>query len=84
MEPFTVRVEKLVYGGDALAHHDGKPVFVPFVLPGEVVEVFPIEESRKLIRALPGEVREAAGDRVPADCPYFARCGGCHYQHLSY
>lgn len=84
MDSFTVRVEKLVYGGEGLAYHEGKPVFVPFVLPGEVVEVFPVEESRKLIRALPGTVREAAGDRIPADCPYFARCGGCHYQHLSY
>lgn len=84
MDSFTVRVEKLVYGGEGLAHHAGKPVFVPFVLPGEVVEVFPIEESRKLIRALPGELREAAGERIEAHCPYFARCGGCHYQHLSY
>ncbi|MFQ5663813.1 MAG: TRAM domain-containing protein, partial [Terriglobia bacterium] len=84
MDSFTVRVEKLVYGGEGLAYHAGKPVFVPFVLPGEVVDVFPIEESRKLIRALPSEVREAAGERIEPLCPYFTRCGGCHYQHLSY
>ncbi|MDA2914582.1 TRAM domain-containing protein, partial [Acidobacteriia bacterium AH_259_A11_L15] len=84
MDSFTVRVEKMVYGGDALAYHEGKPVFVPFVLPGEVVEVFPVEESRKLIRALPGAVREAAGERIEAPCPYFGRCGGCQYQHLPY
>ena len=76
MEPFTIRIEKLVYGGDGLAYHEGKPVFVPFVLPGEVLEVFPIEESRKLIRALPGALREAAGERIEPGCPYFARCGG--------
>ena len=84
MESFTVRVEKLVYGGEGLAYHSGKPVFVPFVLPGEVVEVFPTEESRKLIRGLPGEVRETAAERIAPQCPYFARCGGCHYQHLDY
>ena len=84
MDAFTVRVEKLVYGGDGLAHHDGKPVFVPFVLPGEVVDVFPTEDSRKLIRALPTAVKETAGNRIEPRCPYFARCGGCHYQHLSY
>jgi len=84
MDSFTVRVEKLVYGGDGLAHHEGKPVFVPFVLPGEVVEVFPLQESRKLIRALPGELKETAAERIEARCPYFARCGGCHYQHLDY
>ncbi len=84
MDSFTIRVEKLVYGGEGLGYHSGKPVFVPFVLPGEVVEVFPTEESRKLIRGLPGAVQEAAADRIAAQCPYFARCGGCHYQHLDY
>ncbi|HSC78306.1 MAG TPA: TRAM domain-containing protein, partial [Candidatus Acidoferrales bacterium] len=84
MDSFTVRVEKLVYGGEGLGYHSGKPVFVPFVLPGEVVEVFPTEESRKLIRGLPGQVQEAAAERIAAACPYFARCGGCHYQHLDY
>ncbi len=84
MDSFTVRVEKLVYGGEGLAYHSGKPVFVPFVLPGEVVEVFPTEESRKLIRGLPGQVQEAAAERIQPGCPYFARCGGCHYQHLDY
>ena len=84
MESFTVRVEKLVYGGEGLGYHSGKPVFVPFVLPGEVVEVFPTEESRKLIRGLPGQVQEAAAERIQPGCPYFARCGGCHYQHLDY
>ena len=84
MESFTLRVEKLVYGGEGLGYHSGKPVFVPFVLPGEVVEVFPTEESRKLIRGLPGALQEAASERIEPGCPYFARCGGCHYQHLDY
>ena len=84
MDNFNVKIEKLVYGGDGLAYHDGKPVFVPFVLPGEEVEVIPIEESRKLVRALPAQVMQAAEQRIQPHCPYFARCGGCHYQHLSY
>lgn len=86
-----VRVEKLVYGGDGLAYaigppeqSRGKPVFVPFVLPGEVVEVFPIQETRKLIRALPESIVQAATSRIAPRCPYFTRCGGCHYQHIPY
>src|SRR5262249_52687516 len=27
---------------------------------------------------------ESGADRVAADCPYYARCGGCQYQHISY
>jgi 23S rRNA (uracil1939-C5)-methyltransferase len=84
MEAFTLRVEKLVYGGDGLGYHEGRPVFVPFVLPGELVEVFPTQLSRKLIRGLPGDLKEPAADRIEPACPYFARCGGCHHQNLEY
>ncbi len=84
MSSFTVRVEKMVYGGDGLAYHQGKPVFIPFVLPGEVLDVIPVQESRKLIRALPGNLQEPAAERIEPACPYFAHCGGCHYQHLTY
>jgi len=62
----------------------GKPVFVPFVLPEEVVEVFPVQETRKFVRALPEKILRAADERVEPDCSYFTRCGGCHYQHLPY
>ena len=36
-EELKLSIEKLVYGGDGLAHADGNTVFVPYVLPGEKV-----------------------------------------------
>jgi 23S rRNA (uracil1939-C5)-methyltransferase len=84
-----VTVEKLVYGGEGLARvaEEGKPsrvVLAPYVLPGERVRLEPEQEKPGLVRARTLEVLEAARDRVPAPCPYFGRCGGCHYQHASY
>ncbi|MBV8728878.1 MAG: class I SAM-dependent RNA methyltransferase, partial [Acidobacteriia bacterium] len=81
---FPVTVEKLVYGGDGLARVDGRVVLAPFVLPGERVLVEPEQEKRGLVRARPVEVLEPAPERVIPPCPYFGRCGGCHYQHTSY
>ncbi len=79
-----VRIEKLVYGGDGLAHHDGQTVFVPLVLPGELVQIESSAHKKKFIRGRLQRVVEPSGDRVPAPCPHFGRCGGCQYQHMPY
>jgi 23S rRNA (uracil1939-C5)-methyltransferase len=79
-----VRVEKLVYGGQGLARRDGKIVLAPFVLPGERARVAPERETASLIHARLVEILEPAAERVPPRCPYFMRCGGCHYQHAGY
>ncbi len=84
MESFDIRIEKLVYGGDALAHHDGRTVFVPYAIGGELERVTPIEQKKKFVRAKIDQVLEAAADRVAAPCPKFGVCGGCHYQHMNY
>lgn len=82
-------VEKLVYGGDGLARLAGtgpqtRVVLAPYVLPGERVRAEVAQEKPGLIRARTLEVLDPAADRVAPRCPYFGRCGGCHYQHASY
>jgi 23S rRNA (uracil1939-C5)-methyltransferase len=77
-------VEKLVYGGEGLARLNGRVVFTPFVLPGERILAQARQEKPGLVRAQAVEVLAPAPERVAAPCPYFARCGGCHYQHAPY
>ena len=81
---FEVTVEKLVYGGEGLARQDGRVVLAPYVLPGERVSVKTEREKPGLVRAATLHVLEPAELRVPAPCPVFGRCGGCHYQHAPY
>lgn len=81
----NLTIEKLVYGGEGLARlPDGKAVFVPFVLPGEEVSVTLGREKSSFARATADQVLKAAPTRVQPKCPYFASCGGCHYQHSLY
>jgi 23S rRNA (uracil1939-C5)-methyltransferase len=77
-------VEKLVYGGEGLGRVDGRVVLAPFVLPGERIRAQAEREKPGLVRARALEVLQPAPERVAAPCPYFGRCGGCHYQHAPY
>jgi 23S rRNA (uracil1939-C5)-methyltransferase len=82
-EELRVLIEKLVYGGDGLAHADGNTVFVPYVLPGEEVRAATKSKKKKLVWAELLEVTSAAKEREKAKCAHFQKCGGCHYQHIS-
>jgi 23S rRNA (uracil1939-C5)-methyltransferase len=79
-----LRIEKPVYGGSGLARADGKAVFVPFTLPGEEVEAIITQDKGGFAKADLQSVIEPSPARVQPPCPYFGRCGGCHYQHAAY
>ncbi len=78
------KIEKLVYGGEGLAHEGGETIFVPFVLPGEEVEIEIVERKKKLLRGRATQLLEASPRRIEPRCPHFGVCGGCDYQHISY
>jgi 23S rRNA (uracil1939-C5)-methyltransferase len=79
-----ITIEKLIYGGEGLAHHDGSTVFVPLVLPAERVAVEAVAQKKKFVRARVERILQAAPERVAARCPHFGVCGGCDYQHIPY
>jgi len=76
-----VSIERWVYGGDAIARIQGRVVFVPFVLPGETVEIQVKDGDMHADLAL---IKQPAAERIAPPCPLFTRCGGCHYQHAPY
>src|SRR5437763_2040806 len=82
-EELRVSIEKLIYGGEGLAHADGNTIFVPYVLPGEEVRAAAKSKKKKVVWAELLEVTAAAQQRESARCPHFQTCGGCHYQHIS-
>jgi 23S rRNA (uracil1939-C5)-methyltransferase len=90
-----LRVEKAVYGGAGLAHIPrdespdsdprlaGKTVFIPYALPGELVEAHIVDDRRGFSTAELDRVIEPASERVSPHCEYFPVCGGCQYQQAS-
>jgi 23S rRNA (uracil1939-C5)-methyltransferase len=79
----NLRIEKAIYGGDGLARESGKAIFVPGVLPGELVRATTLSDRRGFSTARLEEVLEPSPERVSPPCEYVPRCGGCHYQHAN-
>lgn len=79
-----VKIEKWVYGGAGLGRADGQVHLVPFVMPGEDVRVEPTRSKPGLVEGRVAEFITRSEERVAAECPYFERCGGCHYQMAPY
>jgi 23S rRNA (uracil1939-C5)-methyltransferase len=80
----ALHIEKLVYGGEGLSRNDGQVILTPFVLPGEEVLVETGEARSGVLRGRLIDVLNASPARTEPKCPYFGRCGGCHYQHAVY
>jgi 23S rRNA (uracil1939-C5)-methyltransferase len=82
----TLRIEKLVYGGDGLGRVDGQVALVPYVNRGDLVSVQARRVNAGLLRGGDPELLESSPGRAVPKCEYFGfgKCGGCHYQHLDY
>ncbi len=74
-----VHIAKLGRRGDGIADSPAGPLFVPYTLPGETVEVepWPGHPDRRVL----SKVESASPDRIAPICPHFGTCGGCALQH---
>jgi 23S rRNA (uracil1939-C5)-methyltransferase len=82
MTEYEVRIEKIVAGGDGLARHEGRVVFVPGAVPGERLRVRTVREKSDYVRAVKTEILDAVPGRREPPCPYYESCGGCPLMHL--
>lgn len=79
-----VEIEKPIYGGNFLARHEGKAIFVPLVLPGETVRTRIVQNKAGYATAEPVAIQAPSELRIAPKCPHFGPCGGCNYQHTDY
>ncbi len=74
-----LRIARMGHRGDGVADGAEGPLYVPYALPGELVEAEPVQghpDRRHLLR-----VEEPSAERVAPICPHFGVCGGCAVQH---
>lgn len=80
----AVFIEKLGFGGNALAHIDGLSVFVENALPGQQVEIVITKRKDSFAEARVLKVLRKSKEEIQAKCPHFGTCGGCQWQNLAY
>jgi 23S rRNA (uracil1939-C5)-methyltransferase len=79
--PLTLDILEIGARGDGIAEQDGERYFVPFTLPGEVVEAEPVGKRGEGTAAQLIEVLAPSRHREPPPCAHFTVCGGCALQH---
>jgi 23S rRNA (uracil1939-C5)-methyltransferase len=80
----TFDITDVVLGGQALARHEGRVVFLDRGLPGDRVQARLVRMRRRYAEARLELVLESSARRVQAPCPHVSRCGGCRFQDLDY
>jgi 23S rRNA (uracil1939-C5)-methyltransferase len=81
---FDIELTDLAYGGDAVGRYEGRAVFVPGALPGELAHVRLTRERANYARAELLRVLEPSPDRVEPRYPELNDSGGFQWQHIAY
>jgi len=79
-----VRITDIGAEGNALARVDNLVVFVPMLIPGDVVDLKVIKKRKKYLEGRVLKFHEYSSDRIEPRCKHFGVCGGCKWQHLPY
>lgn len=79
-----VTIERILPGGLGLAHADGKTIMVALAAPGDRLRVRIDRVKGNVSFAQIEEILTPSPHRVEPPCPYFGRCGGCDFQHMTY
>ena len=76
-----LEIARLGARGDGIAEIPGGVLYVPYALPGEMIEVelVPGHSNRRHMLA----IERASKERVAPICQHFGTCGGCAIQHLA-
>ena len=81
---YTATVEGYSSEGLGIVRIEGAVVFVPQAIRGEEID---LRITKVMKTAAAGEIvkiRKPSPERMKPECPYFGKCGGCDFQHMSY
>lgn len=85
-DPLPLEITDIANGGQGIGRYKGRPIFVPFTIPGEEITARIVDDHGKYAFGEGVQVLVPSQDRVLPLCHHFGpkRCGGCQWQHMTY
>ncbi|SFG55272.1 23S rRNA m(5)U-1939 methyltransferase [Desulfotomaculum arcticum] len=79
-----VEIFDINHAGEGVGRDEGKVVFVPGTVPGELVAVRLTEVHKNYVCGIPLEIISISENRQTPACAVSNNCGGCRLQHITY
>ncbi len=85
-KPFIEKaiIEGVAAEGKSIARYNDCVVFVPYVIPGDVVDLQVTKKRKNYMEARVEHIHEYSKDREEAFCEHYGVCGGCKWQIMPY
>lgn len=80
----NVEIVDVAAEGKAIAKVDDLVVFIPYVVPGDVIDLQITRKKNKYAEGKPVRFISYSPNRTEAFCEHFGICGGCKWQVLPY
>ncbi|HOZ19995.1 MAG TPA: 23S rRNA (uracil(1939)-C(5))-methyltransferase RlmD [Bacteroidales bacterium] len=80
----NICIESVAAEGNALAHVNGKALFVPLCVPGDIVNVQVTHKKKNYMEGYMLELVTPSPMRLAPFCSHFGDCGGCRWQPIPY
>ena len=80
----NVEITDVAAEGKAIAKVDGMAVFVPFAVPGDIVDIQITRKKRSFAEGKVVRFESYSENRAEPFCEHFGVCGGCKWQNLPY
>jgi len=77
-----ITIEKIIYPGKSLGMGNAKTILTDEGIPGEIVEIIPIEEKKNYIEAKTIKIIKPSPYRIAPKCAHYKICGP--YQYIDY
>lgn len=80
----NINIEGVAAEGNSIAHVDGKVLFVPQCVPGDIVNVQIVRKRSGYMEGRLVELVKPSPQRLEPFCEHYGSCGGCKWQPLPY